>query len=162
PGTMSPTLELRAMFLGAYWQSRKETREEVSQRLERFFRQISIIDESLSEWFLKRERRGEADALLRLASEDIATALTVNLRDIGGEIIAELGFSLGVWNRHASLSATLGAFSPFIENSVVLSHDKLSHEEIDHWRGLMDIAIAAFEPEHSVVTSMEILRRLNG
>ena len=93
----------------------------------------------------------------------MASKLKVNRRDVGGDVISELGFSLAVWNgAEASLDITIGAFSPYILNSAVLSfRDAAATRSPIDCRPLMDAAIDAFDPEQAVVTSNELLMRTN-
>ena len=104
------------MFLGAYWPERKESREQVAQRLERFLSSIAANSGHLSEWFMKGRSSRAARTPLKLEAASLGAMLKVNRRDVGGDVIPELGFSLGVWNgASASLDATLGISSPHVK-----------------------------------------------
>jgi hypothetical protein len=147
------------MFLGAYWAQRKESRDQVAARIAIFLDRISRCDPLLVAWFLKGKSRLSAGVPLETTSAGIALRLEVNRRDVGGDLIAELGFSLGAWNgSDISLAATLGAFSPYVQNAVVLSFDgTLPTKTTREWRYLLDGAVEAFAPDHAVVTSAELL-----
>jgi hypothetical protein len=150
------------MFAGAYWSQRAETREQAAQRLVSFLGMLSRSSEELAAWYLKG--RTKAAALGQpLASdiEAIAAALKTNRKDVGRDVIPELGYSLGVWNgHHASLSVTIGAHSPYVSNSVVLSEEPSNSSLPDEvWRGVLRGLIAAFEPDHATVTSSERLAK---
>lgn len=147
------------MFIGAYWKERKEPRDEVAGRLARFFSSLATGNAVLSRWFLKGRTRESARTPLELNADAISAALEVNRRDVGAGVLSELGFNLGVWNgADASLAATMGASSPHIANSVVLTF--LSAPEAfdkEKWRRLLAAAVSATDSDHAVVTSMEHL-----
>lgn len=149
------------MFVGAYWSQRKESRQQAASRIALFLGTIASKNEALSTWFLKGRSKAQGRTKLSLDADSIGRELVANRRDIGGEPMLEVGFSMGIWNGESvSFDATIGAFSPYVQNSVVLSFDDDGDRlnETD-WRGLLDSAIFAFEPEHGVVTSGQRLAR---
>jgi len=90
----------------------------------------------------------------------IEALLTTNNRDMTGQAIPELGFSLAVWNgKSASLSAALGAFSPQIGNFVLLSFHGPNPLKAAAWAQLIERAVEAFDPDSAVVTNNEFLER---
>jgi hypothetical protein len=151
------------MFIGAYWPQRKESQAEVADRLVRFLRTIGNIDPIYSQWFLKAGRKSAANKPVVAEPAEVAAMLKVNRRDVDGDAIAELGFSFGCWNGvHASFSATVGAFSPHVQNSVVLSvGDSWDRGELKAYRRLLEAVVGAFNPQHAVVTSTELLDQAN-
>lgn len=112
------------------------------------------VDPTLERWFLKAKRKKDAAVAADISAEAIEALLKTNNRDTTGEPIAELGFSLGIWNgESASLSATVGAFSPYVGNSVVLSYNGDSPSNSVVWRTLIEHAVEAFDPDAAVVTN---------
>ena len=81
------------MFVGAYWSVRRESREEVARRLTRLLSSFANAEPTLSEWFLKGRTKASARTALEIDVAVIASKLKVNRRDVGGEVISELGFS---------------------------------------------------------------------
>ena len=133
----------------------------MAERLVHFLDALARESDLLSRWFLKGNTRASARTPLELDVGAVAFTLKVNRRDVGGEVIPELGFSLGVWNgRTADVSATMGAYSRYVGNSVVLS---FSHPPANfgakEWKSLVEIAVRELDPDHAVVTSSEYLRK---
>lgn len=129
------------MFAGAYWGSRPETQQDAARRLLAFIERGSEISEALGSWYPK-QRRKPTRPLKPIATElgELASRLKSNRRDTDGTVIEELGFSIGVWNGESmSLSATIGASSPFVPNSILLSDSSgaagLSDED---WRLIIE------------------------
>lgn len=147
------------MFVGAYWSARKESREAVATRLVHFLSALAIESDSLSTWFLKGRTKASARTPLELDMDAVASVLKVNRRDVDGDVMSELGFSLGIWNGGtASVAATVGAYSPYIRNSVVLSFiDTPADKSAKDWRRFLDAAVRDLDPDHAVVTSNEHL-----
>lgn len=143
-----------SLFLGAYWKARKETRTECATRLSSYLRAIGSVEPTLQGWFQKASRRQAANKAADLSVEGIQGLLKTNNRDVGGDPIVELGFNLSLWSGgNVSFSATVGAFSPFIENSVVLSFRGDGPVDREMWRRLIEKAVDAFDPDTAVVTN---------
>ncbi len=150
------------MFVGSYWSQRKETREQAAERIARFFEAISgRADGSLTNWFLRARKKTTARIPAGRSAVDIAAHLRVNRQDTNGDVIPELGFSLGVWNgAEAGFSATIGAYAPRVNNVAVLSLDEVPQGMGQaEWGELLRVAIAAFDPDNAVVTSNAHLSR---
>lgn len=150
------------MFAGAYWSQRCESRAEVARRVTSFFRALAECSSELSRWY--RKGRTKASALSRPLSLDeasVADSLKSSRRDVGGDVIAELGYNLGVWNgKGISVSGTLGSSSLYALNSVVLSEE--ANEEAlrdSSWRLVLSALIESFDPEHAVVASRQSMSR---
>lgn len=151
------------IFVGTYWSQRRESREEAAERIERFLDSLRANGSLFEQWFLKGRSRALSNTVLPLDVNAVAAALETNRRDVGGEDISELGFNLAVWNGDvASLDVTVGAFSPRVSNSAVLSiaagESSLSSSD---WKGILDLAVESFDPEHGMVTNQENLNNLN-
>ena len=152
-----------AMFVGAYWPQRQESREQAAERIARCLNLLSSRDPALATWFMKSRKKPAAAVPLHPGPQAVASHLKVNRRDVGRDVMAELGFSLAAWNgSDVSLDVTIGAVSPFVLNSAVLSFrgaSPTSRRAPGDWRDLIDAAIDAFDPEHAVVTSTDLLTR---
>lgn len=145
---------VKSLFLGVYWASRKESRTDCAARLARFLSAGTGVDPTLERWFLKANRKKDAIIAADITTEGVDALLKTNKKDTTGEPITELGFSLGIWNgESASLSATVGAFSPYVGNSVVLSYNGDSPASAAVWRTLIERAVEAFDPDTAVVTN---------
>jgi hypothetical protein len=100
-----------------------------------------------------REWPRDVDGLLPL--------LEVNRRDIGGEVMVELGFYFSAWNgwkadMPASLSFGCGAFGPVCAkcpNCAVVSFDPEASPTLDLLQEILRAAVTAFDPEDGVVVS---------
>jgi len=151
---------MKSLFLGAYWKGRGESRRQAAARISAFLCATGAIDLSLSCWFQKGSRKASAFKPAALSSQGIEPLLKSNNRDITGDAIADLGYNIGLWNgENASFSATVGATSPYIENSIVLSFQGDSPCDSSTWRKLMEQVIEAFAPDSAVVTSHEYIAR---
>ncbi len=149
------------MFIGAYWSSRPESRLQSAQRIVYCLRDFAAISEPLGRWFHKGRRRSGANKPLELSPSVVAQALGVNRRDVGGEIMTEAGFRLGVWNGcEISVSVVIGADKTVIPNSMVVSFgdDETTPSRADIQR-LLDAMICHLEPEHAVATDVETLNQ---
>ena len=116
-------------FLGAYWDTRQESLEESTERVTRFLSEMAEIDPLLGRWF--ERGRSSKDALARPVDHHDQSRLQTlllkgqNRYDDGGGVIAELGFSLSLWNgasreeEESSLRIRCGSFDG-AGNNVVL------------------------------------------
>ncbi len=114
-------------YLGAYWGHRQESSRHCAERLTAFLGRLGEVDESLATWFRRGGSKAAAKTPVELDSESLDRLLLqgVNRRDVGGQVIEELGFSFGLWNRNrpaVGLSGTVGAYPSFsgVLNSIVL------------------------------------------
>jgi hypothetical protein len=138
--------------LGAYWGSRPEDVTQCAGRLVRCLRQLGEVSPVLSTWFRKGSGKA-AKVPLVLEPTVLSERLLAgrNRRDFGGEVIDELGYSLGLWNRNGTapvgLSVTCGVYlqSPSVANSFVLNLPELDLESGEIVRDLYDhgAAVAA-------------------
>jgi hypothetical protein len=102
------------MYIGAYWGDRSETALECGQRLAQCIADLSKVDSIFESWFRRGASRAAAKAPVSLEPESLGELLRKgrNRRDLGGEVIDELGYSIGLWNRSrpaVGLTATVGA-----------------------------------------------------
>ena len=84
--------------------------------------------------------------------------MKANDRDLTGDPVVELGFNLSLWNGgNASFSATVRAFSPYVENSVVLSFHGDCPVDREKWRRLIERAVEDFDPDAAVATNHDYI-----
>jgi hypothetical protein len=152
-------------FVGAYWASRKEAKEKCAQRVVDFFERIRE-NSALAEWFPKGRSAKTTKSPVPSNAKGILPFLKTNNRDTNGSAIAELGFSLNLWNgSSSSLSITCGAFSPAIRNSVVVSLPPLAEiksGDLENMRLVFEATIDVWDPDQAVVTSSQLMSQKGG
>src|SRR3989442_863361 len=89
-------------MLGAYWPARQESIEECGNRLGRFLTELAMCDPVFAIWCERGRSRKEASER-HVAVEDRHDLLDLldrgrNRRDVGRDVIDELGFNVGLWN----------------------------------------------------------------
>lgn len=156
------------MFVGAYWGKRKETRDECAKRIADVLQRLGENHPALGTWYQKaRSKSAAMKNTVELSPGSIGRILRTNTRDTDGSPIAELGFSIGVWNGNdelpASFSATCGGYSDFVKNSAVLDFDP-SWDYVElvtsgRLRTVLVDLVKALDPDKAVVTSHEYLDR---
>lgn len=151
-----------AHFVGAYWAQRQESRQACARRMSAFLHDLAQQDAALSQWFKKATSRKAPLVAVPNDPDGLVPLLKANQRDIGGDVIAELGFNFSAWTGReadmaASLAATCGAYSPVVRNSVVLSFDPAASPTLDLLQRILKAAVTAFDPEDAVVNSTERL-----
>ncbi|WAC71041.1 hypothetical protein OU995_15675 [Roseateles sp. SL47] len=117
-----------------------------------FLHDLAQQDAALSQWFQKATSRKAPLVAVPNDPDGLEPLLQVNQRDIGGNVIAELGFSFSAWTGReadmvASLSATCGVYSAVVRNSVVLSFDPAASPTLDLVQQILKAAVTAFDPE---------------
>lgn len=158
-------MSLEPSYVGAYWGSRRESAAEAGDRLARCVSSLASYDPVLGAWF----KRGASKAAAKIPVGLDAAALGElfakgrNRRDFGGEVIEELGFSIGLWNRArpaVGLSAKVGAYTtlPGILNSFVLELPALDGESASLYRpgtatAIFQAVVDAWEPDWATWTT---------
>lgn len=144
---------MKSPYVGAYWKARQETRDQCARRVSEFMIAAASIDDSLKEWFLKgarKESRKKAD----ISKEGISRLMRTNNRDSTGVPIIDLGLNIAVWNgENASFSATIGSFSPWIENVALLEFRGECALKESQWRRLIKAAVDSFQPDSALIAS---------
>jgi hypothetical protein len=150
------------VIIGAYWSQRKETKEAVAARLAAFMKVICKRSEVFATWFGKAGTRTAALRLpLDLNNEAIEVNLSINRRDADRKPIQELGFSFSAWNgKETSFSATLGAYSQYAGNAVVLRVGEEDRLNLEFYRVILEDMIHFFDPEYAAVATDECLARV--
>jgi hypothetical protein len=151
-----------AYLVGAYWQQRMESRQSCTLRVRQFLHELAGLDSSLSNWYKRQTSRKAASVPLPTDLEGLRPLLKPNRRDVGGDVIAELGFNFSSWTGQdgdtaASLAVTCGAYSPVVRNSVVVAFDPAAMPTSHLLEGVMKAAVSVFDPEDAVVSSTERL-----
>lgn len=163
----------QSFLLGAYWSARNETLEQCTERLGRLLHDLAEVDESLATWY--QRGRSRKDALAQELSFCERTQIIAilekgrNRRDIGNEVIEDLGFRIGLWNGaidqdlSSSLGVHCGAYGPHVGNSVTLSLPaaivcRLGAEKIEY---LLSLTCEIWQPEWAGVMSKQAMQARN-
>lgn len=152
---------MSSLFLGAYWGSRQESRQDCAHKISNFLTGISRVDQSFSKWFKLGMSRAKANSEIGLLEDAVFKVLKTNNRDIDKTPIVELGFSFNAWNgKDANISIHIGAYDSPMPNSVVLRPS--GSESEGTWRQLCELAVSVFDPDELVVTSHDYIERHGG
>lgn len=158
-------------FLGAYWGSRKEPVEQCTERVLKCFGDLAKCDETFSRWFRTGRSRSEAlERKVDFTDEKIKELLLRgrNRRDIGHEIIEELGFSITLWNgaedtQAIGLRIHCGASSSYVGNSFLIdlpsqapARDRVVRLEL--LLCAMRAIVESFEPDWATVMPASLVR----
>lgn len=152
---------MHSPFVGAYWPSRRETKEQCALHVADFFARIEKHSD-LSQWFTEgKSAKTSTKAPVPVNAEAILPFLKTNNRDTDGSAIAELGFNLNLWNGSSvSLSITCGAFASSIRNSVLInlpSAAEVREEDLRLMRSLLEAIIDVWTPSSAVATSPQLM-----
>lgn len=148
-------------FVGAYWMQREESQAACALRISNFIIEISKLDPSLSHWFKQATTlKGALQTKFPIDANGLKPLLRVQRRDVGNDIIPELGYSFSAWNGNlsnmaASISVMCGGYSNLVGNSAVLSFAPKASPSLDLLKNILKIMVAHFEPEDGIVNSME-------
>ena len=154
-----------SFYLGAYWGSRQESVEQCGHRLASCLGRLSEIDEAFESWFRRGVRKTAAKTPVELDVESLSGLLAqgVNRRDVGGDVIEELGYSVGLWNRArpaVGFSATVGAHPSFmgVLNSVVFDFPRPEAEALRLYEprvagAVIDAVVESWEPNWATWTT---------
>src|SRR5215469_965301 len=84
------------------WGARREDILKCASRVARHFSALATTSENLAEWYpLGRRRKPKADNPVDVGSVAVLEALLrrgANRKDVGREVIPELGFGISLWN----------------------------------------------------------------
>lgn len=149
---------MASYLVGAYWSAREEAREECAQRLASMLGLLSEQSCVPARWFKKSKSRSAAlREELPTTGEGIAPLLKTNKRDIGGEVIRELGFSFAGWapledGGSAAFAATIGSYSAVVGNHFVLTFE--TGTEPGGLPDILSAAAEAFGPDEGRISVM--------
>jgi len=161
-----------SFYLGAYWGARQESLDACAARLAALATSLAGLHGDLSSWFRKGEAAETATSPIDLTGPDAAVLLSggQQRKDIGGEVMAELGFRAAVWNgrpRPVELSVVCGAYPP---NRPTANNVLLKFPALDAGADLYEPAIVtgavkavvdAFAPDWATFTTHP-LRKAQG
>lgn len=151
--------------IGAYWGPRRESASECAERLAGCMTAIGRVDPALQAWFKRGASRAAANDPIDVGAAALTELLLagVNRTDFGGEVIEELGFGVGAWNRtrpEVGMSAKLGLYSPNpgLMNSLVLVVPALDDGAGALYRPesaarVIESIVAAFDPDYATWTT---------
>jgi hypothetical protein len=157
---------MHSLFIGGYWPSRRETKEQCAHRAADFLTLIKTHPE-MAQWFPKgKTAKLSTKAPVPVTPLGVLPFLKTNNRDTDGSAISELGFDLNLWNGSSiSLSISCGSFSPVVGNYVVLNlpaADEVGAEKLAALRPLLEAIVTVWEPDHAVLTSPQLITKNGG
>jgi hypothetical protein len=153
------------MVVGAYWSEREESREAAAARIFDFLKAIAGQSGEFTTWYSKaRSRAAALRSPIPIDEATIAKKLGVH-RDSHRRLMPDLGFDFNAWDgKHATFSASVGIYTPYVSNAVVLriddSYDDSYALSGEVYRALLEEMVRAFDPEHAVVTTHEYRERM--
>lgn len=141
---------METSYVGAYWGDRPASALESAERLSDCLGALAAIHPSLRNWFQRGARRAASKVPVRLDEQSLAPIITDggNRRDFGSDVIDELGYSFGFWNRTrptVGVSGTVGAHAAArgVVNSFVL--DFPPYDETSASIYIPEVAASLFE-----------------
>ncbi len=157
--------------LSAYWKARKEPIVACADRLARFLSALSMCAPVFSAWYEKGGARRKAkqteidfkntDQLLGLLERGR------NRKDIGKEVIEELGFNIGMWNggksaKMVGLSITCGLYStaPGLGGNCVVIDLPEELAELQECERMVNVLVAvatSWEPDWAGVFTLDAM-----
>jgi len=155
-------------LLGLYWNAREQSLDDCADKC---LQTLLAMHEGGFGGFYQRGR-SRKDALRRaidISPEGIRKLLMrgVNRRDDNHEIIADLGFSMGLWSGRPDdeafgLSIYCGCYSKWVGNNVTIDLPPEGPHSLDNSRGkaeiLFDALVALWKPEQAILCNAEDLR----
>ncbi|QJE99145.1 Imm52 family immunity protein [Luteolibacter luteus] len=141
-------------LIGAYWPSRKETKEQCAERAAIFFDLIRSYPD-LTPWFAKgKSAKAALKFPVQTSIDGILPFFRTNNRDTDHSPIVDLGFHLDLWNGDSvSLSICCGSFSPYISNFVLIEFadtPEVGSHGLVKMRSLLEVVIDIWEPDHAI------------
>lgn len=118
--------------LAVYWGRRSESAEACARRCSAYLGQLVGQYAQLGSWYekgLSRKNASSGAAVNELPFEDLVeiVAKGTNKKDVGGQVMEELGFRVSLWNRlpdekaiGLGIKCGLFAGNPGLKNSVVM------------------------------------------
>jgi len=156
---------VESSVVGAYWGDRRESATECGRRLAECVECLGRAHPVLASWFRLGTSKAAAKTPVAVNASSLAGLFEKgrSRRDDNGEVIEELGFSVGMWNRArpaVKLSAFGGSYvgHPGIVNSFLLNvsapdDGAESLYEPDTAKAVFEAAVSAWEPEQATWTT---------
>ncbi len=166
---------METYFLGAYWFDRKESVEQCTERVLRCLAELGKCDTAYSRWFNGGQSRKQAlEREVDITSETVKELLLRgrNRKDIGKEVIEDMGFSMSLWNggedcQSVGFRVHCGAYTGNLSlgNSCVvnLPSDGPPSERllrVDTLLCLMRAVVESFDPDWATVMPDALLKTL--
>ena len=161
---------MQKFMLGAYWDARADSLEKCTEDAAHFLFRLAEIDPLLASWYERGRSRKETlerkvDILDVQKLQDLLLAGR-NRRDVGREVIDELGCKLSLWNgaveeeAEASVSIHCGAYSARIGNSVIidLPYQSESSEWVGRASSLLALTAEVWQPNWAGIMSKKAMR----
>lgn len=164
-----------SFYVGAYWNSRKETLEEVAEKTVNTLSRLKEIDFQFSTWYeLGMSRKKALEKKVSLNSEYIKMLYLKNIKksEIDNQGYTSHLFSLGLWTgqkdeESSGISFTVGGEfnSNKISNCCVikLPYEGNSRERLlslSKAKSLLDILVKEWNPDYALLTSHCLTERL--
>jgi hypothetical protein len=92
---------MMSIDIGVYWSARRETAAECARRLARHLSCLATVSGNWAHWYCTSGQSQTVGDPINVSSMTSLVALIeagVHRKDIGDEIIPDLGFHLGLWN----------------------------------------------------------------
>jgi hypothetical protein len=145
-------------FVGVYWSSRRESREQCAMKIAEFLIALRSMHPVFGQWHVPVRSRKKKETARELPwdASSIANLLTQNQKDIGKEVIPELGFGYAGWNevdQHLSANFTMysGSYSNHVGNSVVVEITDRSAFPVTILGDVLRKAVQVFDPDEGTV-----------
>lgn len=167
-------MSLETYLAAAYWGPRMEPVEACASRAATFLTDLSQVSDYLRGWRPLGRSRSEA---IRATPIDLsANALTelftrgMNRRDVGGDVIEELGFRISVWNGKGDgevsfLTMKCGLYSTVagLSNAIVLKLPTRFDVNSAEQTGKLAVALSrAWDPDWAIVASQSKVSQQSG
>lgn len=164
-------MHCEALYLGAYWGVRDETLEVCADRLTACLGGLARLDRRFGAWYETGRTKTE-----RLRAVDVTGAgLTARLlrgrnrRDDSGEVIAQLGSTISIWNGERDspigLSVRCGNQNPRLTNSLTFDvppagSGASAEESLNAVMAMVEVVVQTVDPDWAVVTSSQLRRTI--
>jgi hypothetical protein len=159
--------------LCAYWQPRKESIHACGDRLGRFLTALSACDPVFAAWYERgASRRKGKQAEIDFKNEAHLLDLLDrgrNRRDVGKEVMEDLGFRVGLWNggksaKMAGLSVTCGLYATVAGlggNCLILDlpEDLGDLQQSERMASVLTLAATSWEPDWAGVFSVGAMNK---
>lgn len=157
-------------MLGAYWDARPDSLEKCTEDVKRLLAGLAQTDPFLANWHeVGRSRKDALKKAVDAADTQRIRDLLLkgrNRRDIGRQVIEELGFSLSLWSRAsdevaaASIRIHCGCYSKLVGNNVLI--DLPSNSARPQWvknaRALLALVAEVWRPKWAGIMSKRAIK----